>query len=47
MVTFKQFEGYSVLVEVEEGLSLLVTEDLEGVVESELIEVQEEKEESS
>ena len=44
---FKQFEGYSVLVEVEDGLALLITEDSEGVVESELVEVQEETEESS
>ena len=43
-----QFNGYSVLVDLEEeGLALLVTEDLEGVVESELVEVPEETEESS
>ena len=46
-MSYSQFNGYSVLVEVEEGLALLVTEDLKGVVESELVEVQEETEESS
>lgn len=47
MVTYKQFEGYSVLVDVEDGLALLVTEDSEGTVDSQLVEVQEDVEESS
>ena len=46
-MSYSQFNGYSVLIEVEEGLALLVTEDLEGVVESELVEDPEETEESS
>ncbi len=46
-----QFNGYSVLVDLidleDSGLCLLVTEDEEGNVETEIVEVQEEKEESS
>ena len=43
-----QCNGYSVLVDLEDsGLCLLVTEDEEGNVETEIVEIQEEKEESS
>jgi len=43
-----QFNGYSVLVDLEDSsLCLLVTEDEEGNVETEIVEIQEEKEESS
>tara|TARA_R100000808_G_C2076289_1_gene101843 strand:- start:327 stop:470 length:144 start_codon:yes stop_codon:yes gene_type:complete len=43
-----QFNGYSVLVDLEEtGLALLVTEDSDGVVETEVVEVDDDSNEES
>jgi hypothetical protein len=43
-----QFNGYSVLVDLEEtGLALLVTEDSDGIVETEVVEVDDDSNEES
>ena len=43
-----QFNGYSVLVDLEEtGLALLVTEDSDGVIETEVVEVDDDSNEES
>ena len=43
-----QFNGYSVLIDIEDtGLALLVTEDTNGVVETEIVEIDGESNEES